>query len=162
MARIISLRQFAREKQVNLFAVQQAIQNGRIKTVKDAKGRDKIDADTAGIDWDKNKDLSKVRDEKDLPEENKKNSNFAQARMVKATFEAKLSQLEYERKIGRYVLVDEVKAAAFKAHRTVRDNLLNIPDRIAAQLAAETDPHKTHKLLLDEIYSALGKIINGK
>ena len=56
---------------------------------------------------------------------------------------------------GKYVDADEVKVAAFNKARIVRDGLLNIPDRLAALLAAESDEHKVHKLLASEIRAVL-------
>ena len=38
----------------------------------------------------------------------------------------------------------------------VRDAMLNIPDRIASELAAETDQFEIHRLLTVEIRRALG------
>jgi hypothetical protein len=39
--------------------------------------------------------------------------------------------------------------------RIVRDSMLNIPDRVAAELAAETDPFKVQQRLSAEIRLAL-------
>lgn len=157
---MISLRQFSRNKKVNLYAVQSAIKAGRLSKalVRNANGHIKLDEEIANEEWEM-KDVAKVRNEKDMPagDDKSKNSNFTNARTVKATFEAKLAQLEYERKIGRYCLVDEVKTAAFKSHRTIRDNVLNVPDRIFTQLAAELDPHKVHKMLMEELLEALNR-----
>jgi hypothetical protein len=49
----------------------------------------------------------------------------------------------------------EVEVAAFNKYRTFRDRMLNIPDRLAAVLAAETDPVKVHGLLSTETREAL-------
>ena len=43
---------------------------------------------------------------------------------------------------------DEVSVASFNTFRTFRDGMLNIPDRLAAVLAAETDPVRVHDRLL--------------
>jgi hypothetical protein len=48
--------------------------------------------------------------------------------------------------------------AAFTKARTVRDNLLNIPDRLAATLAAEADVDKVHQMLTGEIRKALDEL----
>ena len=53
---------------------------------------------------------------------------------------------------------DEVQVAAFTRGRTVRDNLLNIPDRLAATLAAETDVDRVHHMLSTEIRKALEEL----
>jgi hypothetical protein len=51
-----------------------------------------------------------------------------------------------------------VQVAAFTKGRTARDNLLNIPDRLAAQLAAESDADKVHQILTGEIRKALDEL----
>ena len=56
---------------------------------------------------------------------------------------------------GVIVLVDEVDRAGFALTRTVRDNLQNIPDRLAEQLAVETDPTRARSGLAEEIRRAL-------
>ncbi len=44
--------------------------------------------------------------------------------------------------------------------RMVRDAMLNIADRIASELAAETDQFEIHRLLTVEIRRALGTALN--
>ncbi|MFM7621490.1 MAG: hypothetical protein ACKO57_00730, partial [Alphaproteobacteria bacterium] len=50
---------------------------------------------------------------------------------------------------------DEVRIAAFRRARIVRDGMLNLPDRLAAVLAAEHDATKVHTLLTTEIRTVL-------
>ncbi len=68
---------------------------------------------------------------------------------------AKLLEIKARVEAGKYVDADEVKAAAFNSARVVRDALLNIPERLAAVLAAENDESRIHALLHTEIRSAL-------
>ena len=67
---------------------------------------------------------------------------------------AKLLEIKARVEAGKYVDADEVKAAAFNKARVVRDALMNIPERLAAVLAAETDAARVHALLSAEIRSA--------
>lgn len=53
---------------------------------------------------------------------------------------ARKLRLDNDAREGRLVLVDRVRREAFDSSRTIRDALLNIPDRLAGELAAETDP----------------------
>ena len=76
----------------------------------------------------------------------------------RAKYEALLSQHEFEIKSGKYVLADEVAAAAFAKARTVRDMLLTIPDRIGPILAAESDEAKIRSTLSAEIHQALEEL----
>ncbi len=41
----------------------------------------------------------------------------------------------------------------------MRDALLNIPERISAQLAAEINPHNIHQLLKQELIQALQLLV---
>ena len=74
---------------------------------------------------------------------------------------AKLLEIKAKVEAGKYVDVDEVKVAAFNKGRVVRDALLNIPDRLAAVLAAEADADKVHALLTAEIRQALIELTGG-
>lgn len=80
---------------------------------------------------------------------------FQQARTLREAYMARLAKLEFDEKSGLLVRADAVKNEAFKVARTVRDNMLNIPDRIAAELANETNQFKVHQRLTQEIRRAL-------
>lgn len=86
--------------------------------------------------------------------------SYAQSRAVREAYQARLAKLEYEHKSGKLVEVDKVKAAAFRTARTVRDGLLNLPDRVAHELAHETDPTKVHLRLSTEIRTVLEALAN--
>lgn len=61
---------------------------------------------------------------------------------------------------GELVDATTVEHEAFNQARLLRDAFLNIPDRIAATLAAETDPIAVHTLLLKEIRSVCNELAN--
>lgn len=87
-----------------------------------------------------------------------KGPSYAQSRAVRELYAAKLLKLEHEERIGKLVPADQVKVDAFKTARTVRDGLLNIPDRVAHILAAETDPARVHHLLSNELRTVLSQL----
>lgn len=68
---------------------------------------------------------------------------------------AELARLKVERVKGMLVSSELVKIKLFKMARQIRDGLLNIPDRISAEVAAETNQFKVHKRMTDEIKLAL-------
>lgn len=74
---------------------------------------------------------------------------------VKADYDARMAQLEYEKIAGSLVSAEQVKAEAFKSGRQVREAILNLPERLSAQLAAEADPHRCFMLLTEELTRAL-------
>ena len=83
------------------------------------------------------------------------NLSFSQARAKKEKYLAALRKLEYEQKSGQLISADEVEREYFNIARTVRDSLLNIPARIGAVLAAETNESKVFEILNEEITQAL-------
>jgi hypothetical protein len=68
---------------------------------------------------------------------------------------ARIAKIDFEERTEKLVSSDEVKVAAFNRFRRFRDGMLNIPDRLAAVLAAEGDPRRIHELLSSEIRNAL-------
>ena len=81
--------------------------------------------------------------------------NLTQAKTRHEIIKASLAELELAEKEGRLVDRSKVEAQAFRVARLVRDNMLNIPDRLAGTLAALTDPHQVHEALTKEIRMAL-------
>ena len=67
----------------------------------------------------------------------------------------KLLEIRARAESGKLVSADEVKIAAFRRARIVRDGMLNLPDRLAAILAAEHDATKVHTLMTTEIRTVL-------
>jgi hypothetical protein len=76
------------------------------------------------------------------------------SRAVREIYLAKLVRLEFEVKTGKLIDAEESRHAAFQDNRRVRDLLLAIPDRTAAQLAACSEPAECHRLLAAEIRRA--------
>ena len=80
--------------------------------------------------------------------------------LLKAQIKSKMESIkamENKAKImsGEYILVEDVKMAAFNKGRIVRDNMLNIPDRISSTLASISDEKVIYKILTEEIRRAL-------
>jgi hypothetical protein len=151
---LVSLRKYAEHRGVSHTAVQKAIKQGRIHPTPDGK----IDVEQADRDWGRNtspvnapKRASKTRTEAATGG----GPTYAQSRAVRELYLARLAKIEFEERSGKLVSRDEVTVAAFTKARTVRDNLLNIPDRVAAMLAAESNPTRAHQILTDEIRQAL-------
>jgi hypothetical protein len=69
--------------------------------------------------------------------------------------EIKMNEIALLKEQGAYLLVRDVKDAAFARARQIRDALLNIPDRISSILAAESDHDRTREILTSEIRQAL-------
>lgn len=84
--------------------------------------------------------------------------SYAQSRAIREAYQARLAKLEYEERSGKLVAADAVKTQAFKVARSVRDALMNIPDRVASELAAETSPAAVHARLARELRDAIREL----
>lgn len=84
-------------------------------------------------------------------------------RLFKEYYQGKLSKLDFQRKSGELISIDEVKKNIFEASKIIRDGLLNIPARLSTQLAYESDPHRCRTILESEInkqLSTLSELLN--
>lgn len=161
---------YARHRGVSHVAVLKAIKAGRI--VKEADGT--IDPAKADAAWKQNTNQAQQRKPKDeekkpaphvaaeLPVNNAPATNsgpsYAQSRAFKEAYNARLAKLEYEEKSGALVRTDSVKVAWFNVLRVLRDRALNLPDRMAPLLAAETDPKIVRELLDTELRQILNDV----
>ena len=83
---------------------------------------------------------------------------YQAARAMRERYNAMQAKLEYERAVGKLIEVDAVRAAAIDIGATTRSEVEQIPDRIAAELAAETDEARIHALLSEACEDALRRI----
>lgn len=154
---ILSQRAYARHRGVVLSAVQKAIGTGRISTQPDGQ----IDSEKADAEWEQNTIrhappiVQRGQEEDDVPVFGA--SQYTKARAVREHYQARLAKIEYEERTEKLVSKDEVQVAAFNRFRQFRDQLLNIPERVAALLAAENEAAKVHEILTAEIRKALNE-----
>jgi hypothetical protein len=180
----MSLRAYARHRGVSLRAVQKALKSGRISAREDGRlDADVADENwarnTAPRPQAPARPASKVAATKlaaptAAPERAHHHSDthpparqpiepprlesgleYSKARAVRESYLARLAKIDFEERTEKLVSRDEMQVAAFNRYRTFRDGMLNIPDRLAAVLAAESDPRQVHELLSTEIRKAL-------
>jgi hypothetical protein len=84
--------------------------------------------------------------------------DFSQARTLNEQYKAAIRKLEYEEKTGKLVDAAKVREAAFSVGRRIRDALLNLPDRLAAILAAEGEEGKIREHLNREFIAVLEEL----
>jgi len=165
---LLGITEYSRYRGCALAAVQYALKAGRIQ--RNADGL--IDTEQADADWERNTMHTNARPgpkpKREAGDSASLNQNtarpdpgdahhqvggvdYAKARAAKEVYAARLTRLEFERRLGNLLPKNEVEVAAFNRFRVLRDSCLNIPNRIAAQLAAEQDPMMVHQLLEDEI-----------
>jgi phage terminase Nu1 subunit (DNA packaging protein) len=75
--------------------------------------------------------------------------------------QADMSELKVRLQTNEVVTRESVANETFIMVRRMRDQLFNIPDRTSGLLAAETDQHKIHILLTQEIHSTLTEMSHG-
>ena len=159
---------YAKHRGVSPAAVFDAIDKGRLCTSLEKKdsGRYLIDVNAADAEWAANTDsgTGSLAHIKNRPKEGTNEPvmgdddqpiTYAEARAQHERFKARLAELELEQREGKLVEAEVVRKEAFKAARQVRDALLNLPDRVAGELAAETNQFKVHQRLTQEIRRAL-------
>lgn len=171
----LNLSQYARLRGCSVEAVRVAIKSGRLVNAvsKNEKGKTLIDPVVANLEWAANTDGSKQHNIKNKPPRPEPITPFlkhgvdieevaggkgitaSQGRDILEVYKAKLAKLEYEEKVGKLIDSEKVKTSAFKIARMVRDSLLNIPDRLAAELSGITEADIIHTKLGDEINKAL-------
>jgi len=90
------------------------------------------------------------------------NITYTEARTEEKKLKIKLLELDVALKTGQMVLAEDVENAAFSAAREIRDRMLNIPDRVAAIVAAETDEVKVRDYIQREIENELTSVLQKK
>ena len=153
---ILSQRAYARHRGVMVSAVQKAIDSGRISTLPDGQ----IDSDLADKEWARNtrQQVKPHRRRQEGDDIDAFGANqYTKARAVREHYQARLAKIEYEERVAKLVPKDEVQVAAFNKFRQFRDHILNIPDRVAAMVAAETEAAKCYEVLATEIRRALNE-----
>ena len=167
MTKKISAQAYAKHRGVSGEAVKKAIQQGRITATADKKGLYHIDPLKADKEWDDNtrpnkakkKTAQEVEPEPTSPDELKIDPNkkltFSEARTLKENYSARLAKIKFEEESGRLIPAEQAKSDAFKLSRTVRNQILALPDRISAELASMTDAHAINLKLKKEFTECL-------
>jgi hypothetical protein len=86
-------------------------------------------------------------------------TTFVSARAEVEKYKAAEYRLKHEINAGLWLKKSDVEAKAFRAGRLMRDNLLNIPARTSALVAAESDQSRCYQLIHDEVKAALDEYI---
>jgi len=155
---LISQAEYSRQKNVTRAAINYHVKNGAITLINGL-----IDPGLADKELMENSDparegLRKIPGPKAtgaIKGDGDNGLTYKQAKIMLINYQAKLAELTYKEKIREIVKAKDVETAAFNTARNVRDQLLNIPDRIAAIVAAESDKRKVHKILQNEFEKAL-------
>ena len=83
---------------------------------------------------------------------------YQAARAERERIDVQQRNLELAKALRLVISVDEQRQVSTRRYRAIRDQLLNIPDRICAALAAERDPAQVHAVLTNEIKRVLHEL----
>lgn len=185
---LLSLRGYAESRKARglpggtLKAVQKAIETNRISTVADEKGRAKIDAEVADIQWMQNTDPDQsaranpmlapalpggsVDGQHAAGTQQASAASGSPAEAQRAYFEIKMrreraemqqAEMKAKQMAGELVEKAAVERAAYQAGRLLRDMLLSVPGSLAGEIAGMTDARAIEGRMRDELRSALDK-----
>jgi hypothetical protein len=157
-------------------AVRMAVKNGRI-TQRDDK---LFDRDEAVQQWNEttlhekghNNRAPAARPVGNLPADiptpdiplraETKSTDYAKARAGTQIYEALLKKLRYEERAKHLTPTADVETARFTEFRILREACFNIPARIAAKVAGETEVEKCQQLLESELNSVFNAFAEGR
>lgn len=168
---LMSMREYARHRGCYLNSVQAAVKSGRITLT-----QGKIDSDAADRAWVRNTNPSLVTRgagatgsrqaiaqamSPDRNPDSGSGPDYSKARAVKEHYAARIAKLEFEERSGKLIDKAEAKSKTFEMFRKFRDRMTAIPDRCSALLAAEADQFEVHRILTEEIDTALRDFADG-
>tara|TARA_R100000655_G_scaffold7848_8_gene20911 strand:- start:372 stop:866 length:495 start_codon:yes stop_codon:yes gene_type:complete len=158
---LITYVDLAKIKNVSKSAVSQRKAKGIFKQalVKTEDGKDFLDKDLALQAWDgifipvkeAKKDLKKKID--NLPSD--AIPDFAESKAKREFYLAELAKLDVLEKKKELVSVEEIKKSSFAKARAIREQLINLADRLSHQLAGEDDANVIYKIINSEHREAL-------
>ncbi|MFZ9654559.1 MAG: hypothetical protein ACO29V_02880 [Limnohabitans sp.] len=180
MARLFTQSQAAAMLGVSQSAISRAIQNGRLKTVKNDDGKPCLDADTLLDQWNATTSRPiKVRSDGTLHNRHQRKPHhpndpykgdyaatlalptgsdvpdYAESKARTEYLKAELLELQRREKEGQLIDAEKLRKDSFALGNQVKELLMGVADRLAHMCAAEDDPAKVHQYITDEHRNAL-------
>ena len=163
---LITMAELATLKNVSRTAVSKKVKSGKLDgAIVNHNGKRKVHKEEAFRLWDLQAPPSRDKNiKKELKEEIDAKSideipNYAESKAKREHFLAELARLDVEQKKKDLIPVTEIKKSSFEMGRAIREKLTNLADRLASQIAGETDPQIIHKLLTEEHRTALEELV---
>jgi hypothetical protein len=166
---LVAIGELARLLRRDPKAIRFAVSRGRITRRPDGL----FDADQAIAEWEANtlhershsaNKVFEMAPASNLPLENErlaKASDYAKARAAAQIYEARLKKLKYEERAKHLVPVRDVADAAYRMMSCLREACMNIPARVAAQLAIESDQARCYAILEAEFIAVFTDYAEG-
>jgi hypothetical protein len=151
-------------------AIRFAVERGRITRRPDGL----FDADQAMAEWQvntlherghSNRKVVEMRPAPDLALENERSdkaSDSAKARAAVQIYEARLKKLRYEEKAKNLVPTRDLADAAYRTVSCLKEACMNIPARVAAQLAILTDQARGYAIIEAEVIAIFTDFAEGR
>lgn len=171
---LVTFAEFAKIKGVSGPAVSQAVKSGRLSAsiVHDGKRRF-LEKGLAIQEWDtktrrhpnakigtkqqREADAKVAEIKDDTPEEDIPRLDVSRAK--REHFQARLAEIQVLEAEKKLIPAETVRKEAFALGRAVRESLRNLADRLASQIATETDKQIIHQMLVDEHHLALEQLV---
>lgn len=168
MNNLLTFKEFAERVGVAPSTITKAVKAGRIlHGVVEKSGKRYINPLVGDIEFERNTSHAKRRKQKKKEESSPVDKTsgdtfdgYNQSRATKEKYSALKARLEYKQLDETLVGVREVEKAQFNLWRSIREKILNIPNRISHELAIETDSKKIHNKLTEELVDSLTEITN--
>jgi hypothetical protein len=168
--KFMGITEYARYRGVSHAAVRKAINSGVVRL----NSNKKIDVAEADRNWTIRGTTNKNVTAPEITEDDLKRLDeieidldssddvfeTAKSKAILDLYKAKLAKLKVEQAEGSLVPISDIETEFFNVARRTRDALLNVPNRIAAELASETDPLKVHNVLTKALTEALEELAN--
>jgi len=149
------IRAYARHAGKAHTTVLEAIQRGHITRRKDGK----LDFDQADREWRESiahrGSVPSPPPTAAMPPADQAQTSYSSSRAVRERYKALKEKLEFEELEGKLIRRDLITIQAFESGRSIRDGVLNVPDRICALLAAESSERVVRAILMDELTRVL-------
>jgi len=165
MSETCTQAEFARRRGVSKQAVNFALKRGLITAEPDGR----LDFDKCTAEWDARSHSRAVKAartpklrvvgarvrEESINKQREWTEKATEARARKEMVDAQRSEMKLQVESAAYVERRQVEKDAFEVFRALRDSLLSLPDRLAAQVAAQRDVADVHYTLDAEIRAVL-------
>jgi len=182
MTKFMTQAEYAAHRGISQPRISKLLKTGQIPAgcMKKISGRKLIDRDKAdaalsenldrmynpnpakkGMPKAKPKKPSKPEMERTTKTAGTKGMSMADAQKLQAQYKAAILKLDYEERTGKLILAASVDKDFFDIARLTRDAILNIPDRVSAELASMTDTHVISEKLTAELTQALEGLSRG-
>jgi hypothetical protein len=159
----ISVRAYARRRGVSHTAVQRAIADGRLaRSVAKGEGQPaRILASIADVEWNERTSPAHSRAGPATRTSHQPlgaADDYRRSLVIEKVVRTKLAQVRLDEHQGRLIDAGEAGRVQFEIARLVRNQMFELPDRLAAELALESDAHRVREILTREITDLMRKL----